>query len=59
MTTYESVLAILISLTDSEAVAVIGIAFGGILIDLMFLFFTITVVVIVLRSKVSSTYKYR
>ena len=31
VTTCESVLAILVSFTDSEAVAVIGIAFGGIL----------------------------
>ena len=32
-------LAIFISPTDFEAVAVIGITFGGILIDLMFLFY--------------------
>ena len=38
VTTCKSVLAIFISLTDFEAVAVIGIAFGGILIDLMFPF---------------------
>ena len=38
MTTYKSVLAILVLPTDSEAVAVIGVAFGGILIDLMFPF---------------------
>ena len=37
MTTYESVLVILVLLTDLEAVAVVGIAFGSILIDLMFL----------------------
>ena len=35
MTTYESVLAMFISPTDSEAVAVVGIAFSGILIDLV------------------------
>ena len=37
MTTCESILAILVSPTDPEAVAVVGVAFGSILIDLMFL----------------------
>ena len=35
ITTYESVLAILVSLTDPKAVAIIGVAFGGILINLV------------------------
>ena len=38
ITTCESVSAILILLTNPKAVAVMGIAFSGILIDLMFLF---------------------
>ena len=36
MTTCKSVSAILVSPTNPKAVAVIGVAFGGILIDLMF-----------------------
>ena len=35
MTTCESVLAIFVSPTDPEAVAVVGVAFSGILIDLL------------------------
>ena len=38
MTIYEFVLAILVSLTNFKAVAVIGVAFSGILINLIFLF---------------------
>ena len=38
MTTYKSILAMLVLLTDFKAVAVVNIAFGGILIDLMFPF---------------------
>ena len=38
MTTCESILAIFVLPTNPEAVAVIGVAFSGILIDLMFLF---------------------
>ena len=38
MTTYESVLAMFILPTDPEAVAVISVAFGGILINSMFPF---------------------
>ena len=38
VTTCKSISAILVSFTDFKAVAVIGIAFGGILIDLMFPF---------------------
>ena len=38
MTTYKSVSAILVSSTDFEAVAVMGVTFGGIFIDLMFPF---------------------
>ena len=59
ITTYKSILAIFVSPTNPKAVAIISIAFSGILINLVFLFSIITVVVIVLRSKVSSTYKYR
>ena len=58
ITTCESVLVILVLPTNPKAVAVVGIAFSGILIDSVFLFSTITKVVIVLHSKVSSTYKY-
>ena len=36
MTTYKSVLVMLVLPTDPEAVAVVGVAFSGILIDLMF-----------------------
>ena len=39
MTIYKSILAMLVSLTDFKAVAVVGIAFSSILIDLMFLFY--------------------
>ena len=38
ITTYESVLAIFISPINPKAVAVVGVTFSGILIDLMFLF---------------------
>ena len=38
VTTYKSILAILVLLTDSKAVAVINVTFSGILIDLMFPF---------------------
>ena len=38
MTTYKSVLAMLVSPINPKAVAVVGIAFGGILIDSMFPF---------------------
>ena len=38
MTTCESILAVFVLLTDLEVVAVVGVAFGGILIDLMFPF---------------------
>ena len=38
VTTCKSILAIFILLTDPEAVAVMGVAFGGILIDLIFPF---------------------
>ena len=58
VTTCESVSAILVSLTDFKAVAVVGITFSGILIDLVFPVSTITVVVIMLHSEVSGTYKY-
>ena len=39
ITTCKSVSAIFVLLTDPEVVAVVGIAFGGILIDLVFLFY--------------------
>ena len=38
MTTCESISAMLVLLTNPKAVAVVGVAFGGILIDLMFPF---------------------
>jgi hypothetical protein len=57
MTTYESMLAILILPTNFKVVAVISTILGTI-INLIFLSSTITLVVIMLYSKVSSTYKY-
>jgi hypothetical protein len=56
MTTCESILAILVLPTNSKVVAVVGIALGSILFNLLFLPFTVTVVVIVLHSEISSTY---
>ena len=37
ITTYKSISAMLVLLTNPEAVAVVGVAFGGILIDSLFL----------------------
>ena len=39
MTICKFISAILVLLTDSEAVAVVGVAFSGILINLMFTFY--------------------
>jgi hypothetical protein len=58
MTICESVLAIFILPTNLKVVAVVN-AILGTIINLVFLPFTITLVVIVLYSKVSSTYKYQ
>jgi hypothetical protein len=55
MTIYKSVLAILVSPTNPKVIAIVGIILGAI-INLIFLPSTITVVVIVLHSKVFSTY---
>jgi hypothetical protein len=55
MTTYKSILAILILPTNPKVVACIGAVLNAI-INLIFLPSTITVVVIVLYSEVSSTY---
>jgi hypothetical protein len=49
MTICESVLAILVSPTNPEVVAIVGIILGGILFNELFLPSTITVVVIVLH----------
>jgi hypothetical protein len=57
VTIYESILAIFISLTDPKVVAVVSIILSTI-IDSIFLPSTVTLVVIVLRSEVFSTYKY-
>ena len=38
VTTYESILAMLVSSTDPKAVAIMGVAFGGISINLVFPF---------------------
>jgi hypothetical protein len=57
MTTYEFMLAILILPTNFKVVAIISTILGTI-INLIFLSSTITLVVIMLYSKVSSTYKY-
>jgi hypothetical protein len=56
MTTYKSVLAILVSPTNPKVIAVVGVALGSILFNSIFLPSTVTVVVIVLYSEVSSTY---
>jgi hypothetical protein len=56
VTTYESVLAILISPINPKVVAVVSITLGGILFYLIFLPSTITMVVIILRGEVSSIY---
>jgi hypothetical protein len=56
MTTCESMLAILVSPTDPKVVAIVGVALGSILFNKLFLPSTITVVVIILYSKVFSTY---
>jgi hypothetical protein len=55
MTTYKSVLAIFVSPTNPKVVTVVSVILSAI-IDLIFLPSTITVVVIVLYSKVTSTY---
>jgi hypothetical protein len=55
MTIYKSVLAILVSPTNPKVIAIVGIILVAI-INLIFLPSTITVVVIVLHSKVFSTY---
>ena len=38
ITIYKSILAMFVSLTNPKAVTVVGVAFSGILIDLMFPF---------------------
>jgi hypothetical protein len=58
MTTCKSILAILVSPTNFKVVAVVNIVLNTI-INLIFFPFTITLVVIILYSKVSSTYKYQ
>jgi hypothetical protein len=55
MTTYKSILAILMSPTDPKVVAIVGTVLGAI-INLIFLPSTITVVVIILHSKAFSTF---
>jgi hypothetical protein len=50
------VLAILVLPTNPKVVAIVGVALGSILFNKLFLPSTITVVVIVLYSKVSNTY---
>jgi hypothetical protein len=57
MTIYKSILAIFTLPTNFKVIAVISTVLGTI-INLIFLPFTITLVVIVLRSKVFSTFKY-
>jgi hypothetical protein len=56
VTTYKSILAIFVSPTNFKVIAIVGIALGSILFNKLFLPSTITVVVIVLYSKVPSTY---
>jgi hypothetical protein len=57
ITICKSILAILISPTDFKVVAVVNTVLSTI-INLIFLASIITLIVIVLRSEVSSTYKY-
>jgi hypothetical protein len=56
MTTYKSILAIFILPTNPKVIAVVNTILSA--INLIFLPFTITLVVIVLYSEVSNTYKY-
>jgi hypothetical protein len=56
VTTYKSILAILVSPTNSKVIAVVGVTLSSILFDKLFLPLTVTVVVIVLYSEVPSTY---
>jgi hypothetical protein len=56
MTTCKSMLAMLVSPTDPKVIAVVSVALGGILFNKLFLPSTVTVVVIILYSKVPSTY---
>jgi hypothetical protein len=55
MTTYKSVLVILVSPTNPKVITVISIALSGILYNKLFFPSTVTVVVIMLYSKVFST----
>jgi hypothetical protein len=56
MTTYKSVSAMLVLPTNLKVVAVVSITLGSILFNKLFFPSTVTMVVIVLHSKVSSTY---
>jgi hypothetical protein len=57
MTTCKSILAIFVLPTNPKVIAVVSTVLGTI-INLIFLPFTVTLVVIILCSKVFSTYKY-
>jgi hypothetical protein len=57
ITTCESVLVIFISFTNPKVVAVVGAVLDTI-INLIFLPSTVTLVVIILHSKVSSAFQY-
>jgi hypothetical protein len=56
MTTCKSVLVILVLPINPKVVAIVSIALGSILFNKLFFPSTITVVVIILYNKVSSTY---
>jgi TctA family transporter len=56
ITTYEFILAILVSPTNFKVVAIVGVALGSILFNKLFLPFTVTGVVIILYNEVFSTY---
>jgi hypothetical protein len=58
ITTCESILVIFILFTNFKVVAVVNAILGTILFNLMFLHSTITVVIIILYSKVFSTYAF-
>jgi hypothetical protein len=55
VTTYKSILVMLISPTNPKVVAVVSTVLGA-FVNLIFLPSTVTVVVIILYSKVFSTY---
>jgi hypothetical protein len=56
MTICKSVLVILVLPTNLKVITIVGITLSGILFNKLFLPFTVTMVVIILYSKVTNTY---